>query len=51
MFAPRFLQSPAVLFVSESGNKIVARDDNLAQAIGLSIQADKNLPDIILYEI
>jgi len=27
VFAPRFLQSPAVLFVSESGNKVVARDD------------------------
>ena len=51
VFAPRFLQSPAVLFVSESGNKVVARDDNLAQTIGLKIQSDENLPDTILVDL
>src|SRR5882724_4617656 len=34
VFSSRFLRQPAVLFVSESGNKIVARDDQLARRIG-----------------
>jgi BsuBI/PstI restriction endonuclease domain/BsuBI/PstI restriction endonuclease HTH domain len=51
VFAPKFLQEPAVLFVSESGNKVVARDDDLARAIGLNIKADKNLPDTILVDL
>ena len=37
--------------MSESGNKVVARDDNLAQTIGLKIQSDKNLPDTILVDL
>jgi hypothetical protein len=48
VFAKRFLIEPAVLFISESGKKIVARDEQLAAALGLHIQADKDLPDIIL---
>ncbi|WP_036521705.1 BsuBI/PstI family type II restriction endonuclease [Novosphingobium acidiphilum] len=51
VFAPRFLGSPAILWLSESGNKVVARDDRLAQRIGLQIEADKNLPDIILVDL
>jgi hypothetical protein len=51
VFANRFLQKPAVLFVSESGNKVVARDDALARTIGLNIKADKNLPDTILVDL
>jgi BsuBI/PstI restriction endonuclease domain/BsuBI/PstI restriction endonuclease HTH domain len=51
VFAPCFLGKPAVLFVSESGNKIVARDDELARAIGVIIKADENLPDIILVDL
>lgn len=51
VFAPRFLGNPAVLFVSESGNKVVARDDQLARTIGLEIQADRNLPDTILVDL
>lgn len=51
VFAPRFLRKPAVLFLSESGNKIVSRDDELARSIGLNIQADKNLPDIVLVDL
>lgn len=50
-FAKQFLGSPAVLWLSESGNKVVARDDKLAQSIGLKIEADKNLPDIILVDL
>lgn len=51
VFAPTFLTDPAVVFLSESGNKVVARDDELARSIGLAIQADKNLPDAILVDL
>lgn len=50
-FAIRFLETPGVVSLSESGNKVVARDDKLARSIGLNIQADRNLPDIILVDI
>lgn len=49
-FAHRFLYEPAVLWLSESSNKVVARDDELAKKVGINIQAEKNLPDIILVE-
>lgn len=51
IFAPRFLIEPAVLSISESGNKVIARDDELAKSIGLNIEADKNLPDAILADL
>ena len=51
VFAKRFLERPAVLWLSESGNKIVMRDDRIANAIGLRIEADKNLPDLILADL
>lgn len=50
-FAVRFLKSPGVICLSESGNKVVARDDKLARSIKLDIKADRNLPDIILADI
>lgn len=50
-FAPRFLQHPAVVWLSESGRKVVARDDVLARRIGLKIDASRNLPDIILADL
>lgn len=51
VFATTFLTDPAVVFLSESGNKVVARDDELARSIGLAIQVDKNLPDTILVDL
>lgn len=51
VFARRLLDHPAVLWLSESGNKIVLRDDHIANAIGLRIQADRNLPDLILADL
>lgn len=51
VFAPRFLGNPAVVWISESGNKVVQRDDELAKAIGLKIHADKALPDVILADL
>ena len=50
-FAKNFLEKPAVLWVSESGAKVVARDDQLAASLGLRIEADRNLPDIILVDL
>lgn len=51
VFAPRFLKQPAVLWLSESGNKVVARDEVLANALGLKIDPSKALPDIILVDL
>ena len=51
VFAKRFLSMPAVLWLSESGNKVVVRDVSIANAIGLKIEADKNLPDLILADL
>jgi BsuBI/PstI restriction endonuclease domain/BsuBI/PstI restriction endonuclease HTH domain len=50
-FARLFLTNPSVLWVSESGAKIVARDDELAAMLNLRITADRNLPDIILIDL
>lgn len=50
-FATRFLEDAAVVWLSESGNKVVARDDLLARSINLNIDAAKNLPDIILADL
>lgn len=50
-FAKRFLKEPAVVWLSESRRHVVARDDGLAQEIGLTIQPDKNLPDVILVDL
>ena len=50
-FAPRFLENPAVLWLSESGNKVVASEDALAHLIGLHIDPTRNLPDVILIDL
>jgi hypothetical protein len=50
-FAKRYLKSPAVLWLSESGAKVVARDEKLAAQLGIKITADRNLPDIILADL
>jgi hypothetical protein len=51
VFSRTFLEKPAVLWLSESGNKVVVRDDSIASAIGLKIEQDKNLPDLILADL
>lgn len=51
VFAEKFLESPVVLWLSTSDNKVVQRDDKLAGSIGLNIEAAKNLPDIILVDL
>lgn len=50
-FAPRFLGAPAIIAVSDSGNKVVELDHTRAKAAGLNIQANQDLPDIILVDL
>lgn len=50
-FARRFLEEPGVIWLSESRHRVVARDDALAMEIGLVIQPDRNLPDVILVDL
>lgn len=50
-FAPRFLVQPALLWLSESGNKVVASDNDKAKKLGLAIDPSKALPDIILADL
>ena len=50
-FAPRFLETPSVVWLSESGNQVVAQDDALAREIGLRIEPDRNLPDLMLVDL
>lgn len=50
-FAARFLEEPAVIWISESGKKVVEKDDDLAKSIGIVIDAARNLPDVILADV
>lgn len=50
-FSHRFLQTPALISLSESKDKVIARDDAMAKRIGLNIQADRTLPDIVLADV
>ena len=50
-FTRHFLIEPAVVWVSESANKEERSDRELAKAIGLDIEVDKHLPDVILADI
>ncbi len=51
VFAPAFLYNPAVLLLSESGDKIVAQEEKLISSIGLRIDRAKLLPDILLFDL
>jgi hypothetical protein len=51
IFAPAFLYRPAVLLLSESGDKIVAQEERLMSSIGLKIDRAKLLPDILLFDL
>jgi len=47
-FAPKFLQTPVLLWLSESGAKVRHQDLAVAKALKLNIDAATVLPDIIL---
>jgi hypothetical protein len=51
VFAISFLERPAVLWLSESSNKVAMQDLRMASTIGLDIKAQKNLPDLILVDL
>lgn len=48
IFAPHFLANPAVVWISESGRKVVEKDDQLLLLLGIKISPEKLLPDVIL---
>lgn len=50
-FSTRFMSDPAIIFISESGNKVVVDDYELAQSLGMTIHTDRTLPDIIMADI
>lgn len=51
VFSVKFLEEPGVIWLSESGNKTAHSDVKLALSIGLDIQANKDLPDLILVDV
>lgn len=51
VFANQFLEKPVVLWLSESSNKVAMQDLRMASSIGLDIEAQKNLPDLILVDL
>ncbi|WP_286911882.1 BsuBI/PstI family type II restriction endonuclease [Flavobacterium sp. UBA4197] len=51
IFAPIYLVNPAVLWISTSDAKVPYLDKRIANSIGLNIEADKELPDIILADL
>lgn len=51
VFAQRFLVHPAVLWISESGNKVVLHDDKLMRDLGLPIDQKRLLPDLVLADL
>ena len=48
-FSRYFLVQPAVLWLSESANKVI--DQKLVQALHLHIDQSKSLPDVILVDL
>lgn len=50
-FLPRFLNAPAVVLLSESRTKIVVQERALIEAIGLHLEADRLLPDLIALDM
>ena len=51
VFSKRYLVEPAVIWISESGNKVVLKDEALASSLGLNINAQQLLPDVILADL
>lgn len=50
-FAVRFLRQPGVIFLTESREKVVARDEELAGSMGLNLDFARNLPDVVLVDV
>ena len=50
-FTRRFLKHPGVLWVSESGQRETYRDTKLLGDLGITLQSDRLLPDMILVDL
>ena len=50
-FAPRFLDEPVVIWLSDGASKVVEKDDLVATSIGLQIDPSRALPDLILADL
>lgn len=50
-FTRQFLQHPGVLWVSESGQRETYRDTKLLRELGITLQRDRLLPDMILVDL
>lgn len=50
VFTKRFLAKPAVVLISQSAEKIDPQDQALARQLGLQIESDRNLPDLVLFD-
>ena len=51
IFAPAFLGNPRVAWISDSGNKVLFRDAPLEKALGITLDAAKLLPDVVLVDL
>lgn len=51
VFAPKFLQDPGIVLLSESQAKIIKRDEDLISRLRLQIEPGGNLPDILLVDL
>jgi hypothetical protein len=50
-FAIRFLSQPAVIWISESGHKVVLRDAKLMGDLGLDVDQSTLLPDLVMADL
>lgn len=50
-FAPRFLGTPRVAWISDSANKGPFRDTTLEKALGITLDAATLLPDVVLVDV
>jgi PAS domain-containing protein len=50
-FATTFLTNPALIYLADGRRKVVARNEEIARAIGLSFPSDRLLPDLLLVDL
>jgi hypothetical protein len=50
-FASIFLAEPVVIWISESGQKVYDRDEELTRALGMTIDIGRLAPDVILADV
>jgi hypothetical protein len=50
-FSKRFLKEPAILWVSQSGNKVVLKDEQLMGDLNMPINQSQLLPDLVMADL